>query len=268
MASEADGMTSEEYAMTTAELAERAGTTKRTIRYYLAEGLLPPAGGTSTRLEFQRDHEVRLRLIQHLQAAGIKLAAVKGILARHSPEELEGLVEAFDRGEHPAIEEGTVPPRPVVESLRETPLSLLYGTVRESKADLPYLTGAGDDHEPAPAGPATAEASFPWASEVPGGLWHRIRLADEVEMLVRAPLDPHRKPAVEQVVAYGLHRLAPREGGSAPTRPSSPNDTSISPGGEPVGPSHSPSAHSHTHPSPGGDSVGQITTPEAQEEAP
>jgi DNA-binding transcriptional MerR regulator len=246
-------MTSEEDSMTTAELAERAGTTKRTIRYYLAEGLLPPAGGTSARLEFQRDHEVRLRLIQHLQAAGIKLAAVKGILARYSLGEMEGLVEAFDRGEHPSVGDGTLPPQPMVQSLREAPLSLVYGTVREPQPPPPVPPGAerplldGDDDATGPAGFTVAEASFPSAPEAPGGLWHRIRLADEVEMLVRAPLDPHRKPLVEQVVAYGLQRLAPRdyEAGTSPAFSFAP-----------------------AHPAPGGDPVGQPTTPEAQEEAP
>jgi hypothetical protein len=103
-------------------------------------------------------------------------------------------------------------------------------------------------------------------------------------MLVRAPLDPQRKPLVEEVVAYGLQRLASRDLGRAPTVPGSPNDIPFSPGGERVGPQQ-PSAHNHpspggeragpsqqpsahNHPSPGGDSAGQITTPKAKEETP
>ena len=100
---------------------------------------------------------------------------------------------------------------------------------------------------PAPGDPTKAEASFPAAPEVPGGLWHRIPVAEEVEMLVRAPLDPTRRKAVEDILAFGLQRLAPREYGSgtSPAFSSAP-----------------------AHPAPGGDPVGQPTTPEAQEEAP
>jgi DNA-binding transcriptional MerR regulator len=301
--------------MTTAELAERAGTTKRTIRYYLAEGLLPPAGGTSARLEFQREHEIRLRLIQYLQDAGIKLAAVKGILHRYSLQEIEGLVEAFDRGEHPSVGDLKEQPPGNGAILREGPLSLLYGTVRESRltpfgpsvshqglqeeTEAPVqgssiggsqgkappdpeatlhpegASRAGEEPPVEGAAAAAAPAPAPAAEPNPGALpsppetsdlWHRIRLAEEVEMLVRAPLDPQRKPLVEEVVAYGLQRLASRDLGRAPTVPGSPNDIPFSPGGERVGPSQQPSAHNH--PSPGGDSAGQITTPKAKEETP
>jgi len=283
--------------MTTAELAQRAGTTKRTIRYYLAEGLLPPAGGTSTRLEFQREHELRLRLIQHLQTAGIKLGAVKSILDRYSLEDVENLVESFDRGEHPAVGETPEGPSPTAGILREVPLSLVYGTVREARTspagDLwlekapaheePVLgeelaawrvpVGAAPSASPAssaappspvlPAFPASSAApsspvlpAAPASSAAPGrtaSLWHRISLADEVEMLVRAPVDPERKAAIEEVVAYGLERLA------SDGPPENPLDT---------GNSVDTVDAAHPHPSPGGDSVGQPSTPTADEEAP
>jgi DNA-binding transcriptional MerR regulator len=277
--------------MTTAELAQRAGTTKRTIRYYLAEGLLPPAGGTSTRLEFQREHELRLRLIQHLQTAGIKLGAVKGILDRYSLEDVENLVDSFDRGEHPAVGETPDGPSPTAGILREVPLSLVYGTVREPRTSPIgglWLEEAPPHEEPvlgeelaawrvpagaapsassaspaSPASPASSAApsspvlpASPASSASPGrtaSLWHRICLADEVEMLVRAPVDPERKAAIEEVVAYGLERLA----SNGP--PEDPLDT---------GNSADTVDAAHPHPSPGGDSVGQPSTPTADEEAP
>ncbi|MDP9381147.1 MAG: MerR family DNA-binding transcriptional regulator [Chloroflexota bacterium] len=36
------------------ELAERAGVSLRTVRYYVSEGLLPPPGGASTCCAWRR----------------------------------------------------------------------------------------------------------------------------------------------------------------------------------------------------------------------
>lgn len=253
--------------MTTAELAERAGTTKRTIRYYLAEGLLPPAGGTSTRLEFSREHELRLRLIQHLQAAGIKLGAVRGILSRYTLQEIEGLVEAFDRGEHPSVGEAREGSPPVAEILQEAPLSLVYGAAREEVSAPTAAPGHGEAasgdkpalHEGSPAPTAAPlqerartphgasnTGSTPGSLET-GALWRRIRLAEEVEMLVRAPLDPRRNAAVQEVVAYGLTRLATREPAKDPPESMDSGPSDSLPGS--------------------GASAGQPTTPAADEEA-
>jgi DNA-binding transcriptional MerR regulator len=229
--------------MTTAELAERAGTTKRTIRYYLAEGLLPPAGGTSTRLEFDREHELTLRLIQHLQAAGVKLGAVKGILGRYSPEDIEGLVDAFDRGEHPSVgEQGDELPA-ATDIVRHAPLSLLYGAIPDASP----VAEKGAVQTEARGRPVSPGATGSAASGESADLWRRIRLAEEVEMLVRAPLDPHRGAAVQEVVAYGLERLGFRGPAKEPSE-------SVDP--------------APPYPSSGGASVDQPTTPKADEEAP
>jgi len=221
--------------MTTAELAERAGTTKRTIRYYLAEGLLPPAMGTSARLEFDREHELRLRLIQHLQAAGIKLGAVKGLLSRYSLEDVEGLVEAFDRGEHPTLgDQAHESPPPGM--VRQGPLSLLYGTV-------PNRSSSRETASP-------SAAASPFTGTPPSGeaahFWRRIRLADDVEMMVRAPLAPGLTEAVEEVVAYGMERLAPERLALDRPGPAEPAPRPTLPGG----------------------AAGQTPNPTADEEAP
>ena len=52
-----------------AELAERVGLTRRTIRFYVAEGLLPPPGGRGQRRVYSSEHLIRLRAIQRLKEA-------------------------------------------------------------------------------------------------------------------------------------------------------------------------------------------------------
>jgi MerR family Zn(II)-responsive transcriptional regulator of zntA len=60
------------------DLAKRAGTTMRTIRYYEERGLLEPAGRTKGGFRLYHEEELRrLRLIRNLQVLDIPLAQVK-----------------------------------------------------------------------------------------------------------------------------------------------------------------------------------------------
>lgn len=156
--------------MKTSELADRTGTTKRTIRYYLAEGLLPPAEMKGSHMEFGREHELRLRLIKHLQGAGVKLGAVKQLIRGYSLAQVEELVDAFDRGETPSLPEATV--------LREPPLTLLYANSAR----------------------IAAEAQV-------GEEWRRVRLADDVELHVHYPLSPEREQLIAELLKIARERL-------------------------------------------------------------
>ena len=60
-----------------AELAERAGVTQRTIRYYVSEGLLPPPAGRGQRRAYNEAHLQQLERIQHLKAAYLPLHEIR-----------------------------------------------------------------------------------------------------------------------------------------------------------------------------------------------
>src|SRR5688572_20946479 len=59
------------------ELAEEAGVSVRTVRYYIAEGLLPPPVVAGARSHYTRAHLDRLRLIGHLKAAYLPLREIR-----------------------------------------------------------------------------------------------------------------------------------------------------------------------------------------------
>ena len=63
------------------ELADLAGVTPRTIRYYLAQGLLPSAGQTGPGTRYSASHLARLRVIRGLQAEHLPLAEIRNRLA-------------------------------------------------------------------------------------------------------------------------------------------------------------------------------------------
>lgn len=66
-----------ESSMGISELAERAGVTPRTIRYYVTEGLLPAPGGRGQRRAYGPEHLARLDVIRQLKAAYLPLHEIR-----------------------------------------------------------------------------------------------------------------------------------------------------------------------------------------------
>ncbi len=75
------------------ELAEEAGVSPRTVRYYVQRGLLPapPFKGPDT--VYGEEHLLRLKAIRALQAKFLPLDAIQVELTRLGPDELKALGE-------------------------------------------------------------------------------------------------------------------------------------------------------------------------------
>ena len=82
------------------ELAERAGTTSKTLRFYEEQGLLPPADRTpSGYRDYAPDAVARIDFVHRGQAAGLTLAQIRQILdirdSGHAPcEHVRDLLDA------------------------------------------------------------------------------------------------------------------------------------------------------------------------------
>jgi DNA-binding transcriptional MerR regulator len=76
------GATAHQIDLSVEELAQRAGVTVRTIRYYQSEGLLPPPGRAGREARYGDAHVERLGLIARLQARGLRLQAIAEVLER------------------------------------------------------------------------------------------------------------------------------------------------------------------------------------------
>jgi DNA-binding transcriptional MerR regulator len=68
--------------LTVDELAARTGMTVRTVRFYAAEGLLPPPERRGRIAYYGVQHRMRLDLIRELQDHGYTLAAIERVLDR------------------------------------------------------------------------------------------------------------------------------------------------------------------------------------------
>ncbi|MDQ3547409.1 MAG: MerR family transcriptional regulator [Chloroflexota bacterium] len=78
------------------DLAELAGTTVRTIHYYISEGLLPPPVGTTRNASYAPTHLARLRVIAALRDEGLALANIRQRLAPLSDEQALEVARALD----------------------------------------------------------------------------------------------------------------------------------------------------------------------------
>ena len=78
------------------DLARLADVTPRTVRYYVALGLLPSpeAAGPATR--YGEGHLARLRLIRRLQRDHLPLAEIRIRLERMADDEIIATVSALD----------------------------------------------------------------------------------------------------------------------------------------------------------------------------
>ncbi|MBA3450493.1 MAG: MerR family transcriptional regulator, partial [Chloroflexia bacterium] len=63
--------------MTLAEITEQSNVSVRTVRYYIAEGLLPPPEGAGPGSAYTAAHLDRLRLIQRLKQAFLPLKEIR-----------------------------------------------------------------------------------------------------------------------------------------------------------------------------------------------
>jgi DNA-binding transcriptional MerR regulator len=147
------------------ELAEAAGVSPRTVRYYVQRGLLPapPFKGPDT--VYGEDHLLRLKAIRALQARFLPLDAIQVELARLSPDELQALVDA-----------GPTPP----------PASAA-GAAAPAPSPAPALEKAKEE---APVSPSEAVTS-----------WRRWELAPGLELQLADTADAKTRALAERVRA-------------------------------------------------------------------
>lgn len=79
------------------ELARAAGTSPRTVRYYVQRGLLPPPVFKGKDSAYGRDHRVRLEAIKKLQGDYLPLDAIAAELEGKAIEEIEAIAKSKPR---------------------------------------------------------------------------------------------------------------------------------------------------------------------------
>ncbi len=218
------------------DLARLADVTPRTVRYYVALGLLPSpeAAGPATR--YGEGHLARLRLIRRLQRDHLPLAEIRMRLERMSDDEISATASALDAREpdpsqepgdtlafvHSLMQQSGIRPavvdrgpapgvslhRMAVTASRDAageeaaagpPPSAPFPSAPVPGAPGPAGSGAGSvprSVAESGAGSGSSSATRPGPDRT---TWERIVISPDVELHVRRPLDRTTNKRVDQL---------------------------------------------------------------------
>lgn len=189
-----------------AELARVTGVTPRTVRYYIAQGLLPGANETGPGAWYDEHHLARLRLIRELQRQHLPLAEIRQRLAGLRADEVTELLAEQQAAEQAPTGSaldyirgvlGTSPSQPPPARARllrpAPPPAMLLQRIQSTPP--PAVLAEATPHPP-PEAP-TAERSQ----------WDRIALTNDIELHVRRPLSRIDQKRVERLITIARHVL-------------------------------------------------------------
>ncbi len=204
-----------------AELTEQAGVTVRTVRYYIAEGLLPPPISAGRQSAYTRGHLDRLRLIARMKEAYLPLKEIRRQLAGLDDAAVRHLLEqdVADARSAPTPERAPSSARAYLDQVLGAPARGRTGSVRRIDEPRPrawpsVLPDADEDRsvpmaplqdEPSPW-PAPALSSIP-DPDVPDRdaepePWRRVRLGDDAELLIRESAYRQRQDRIDWLIRW------------------------------------------------------------------
>ncbi len=219
----------ERYSLT--ELADLGGVTPRTVRYYLAQGLLPAVGASGPGSKYDATHLARLRLIRRLQAEHLPLAEIRRRLDGLDVREISELAGSHEpappadsaleylrtvlAGSRPAGSSVAAPPLvPVVPpsapagpdlGARPTRPLLARRCVGLPVARTAHAERLGEPDPPA-ATVSPPETRGATSGPIERSQWERIGLGPDVELHIRRPLARAQQKAVDRLVTIA-HEL-------------------------------------------------------------
>jgi DNA-binding transcriptional MerR regulator len=192
---------------TLADLSRLADVTARTVRYYVAQGLLPSPGQAGPGARYPESALSRLRLIRELQRNHLPLAEIRARLAGLSDVEVAGLLAPPP----------SAPPDTALDYIRgvlgapgraePVPATHLFSSVATPAPATSMAPGS------APAGPEGPQP-IPAAARAGGepapperSQWDRIALSPDIEIHIRRPLGRLEQRRVERLIAIARQVL-------------------------------------------------------------
>jgi len=163
------------------ELADRAGVTPRTIRFYIQQGLLPSPGQTGPGAKYDLGYLARLRLIRRLQREHLPLAEIR--------KRLVGLDEAAVEA---ALNSPELGPTSSVDYVR----MVLGGAPTLGR--MPRSAASAAPPLSAVPSPSIGKPLRKPASD--RSQWQRIALTDDVELHIRRPLSRDTNRRLERLL--------------------------------------------------------------------
>lgn len=158
------------------ELADEAGVSTRTVRYYVSEGLLPPPLGSGPNSRYTNAHREQLEIIGSLKAQFLPLREIRRRLIGHgTPNASEPVPAAPASSPGPDwFQSRSAPDRAIAQNIVQSRKIMESRTREQNASETPYLS-----QQIAYSMPPPSEASEP-----PGPVWRRVAVSDEAELLI------------------------------------------------------------------------------------
>ena len=187
------------------ELAEEAGVSTRTIRYYVSEGLLPPPVGAGPNSRYTDAHLSQLGIIGRLKEQYLPLREIRRRLIGHEISRRPRLPRRY----HPST---TVPAGEIGKSPRTARSTGCRRPRRTSCPTRGRRRSSGTIPSPKPTSPPEREQA-----------WRRVSISDEAELLITedppCPLDqPVDLVLVSPVLLLGDQQLGLVRDADSPPR--------------------------------------------------
>jgi DNA-binding transcriptional MerR regulator len=209
-----------------AELVALSGMPSRTIRYYIAEGLIPAPGRDGPATRYPETTLAKLRLIGKLRVANQPLSAIRQALERLND------VELMEMARTPSM---PMPADSALDYIRtlldESRVRLPEGSPAKGAGPAPFLalsvgSAITPTDEPTPGAPPPGPAAAPGPAAMPAAMppgpatptrtepstpastisersqWERIALVPGIELHVRRPQSRRENRMVERLIAF------------------------------------------------------------------
>ena len=168
------------------ELAQKAGVSVRTIRFYIDEGLLPSPPSQGRYAVYTEEHLERLELIRLLKDKFLPLKEIRLRLSGISQQDIRAAIAqekktASQTSDQPGTD------RSVQET---TPNTTALDYVNQLLLSQPGSTPPAQSPKRSQPQPAKED------------LWERVRLAPGVELLIQQPVEPSTRHRLDQLLTY------------------------------------------------------------------
>lgn len=193
------------YDYTISDLEARTGINRRTIHFYVKEGILPAPQGAGGGARYGEEHLLRLQLTRELQKSHLKLSGIREAMDGMTLAQMRAMAKKAGTASKPwdtrALDDwlNTRVRQAVSGPAWNRSLLDLAGPA----APTPAREFAAERIEP-DAAPAPPALRSPGTAGATGETWERITVADGFEVLLRSDL----ADAYRQIVAQLADRVS------------------------------------------------------------
>lgn len=170
-----------------------AEVTPRTVRFYIQQGLLPPAGSQGPGAKYDPGHVARLKMIKFLQKEHLPLSEIRRQLESLDDAKIQALVREHSSGKQPANSSAVDYIRGVLAGKRHLPSQPAASSLFRSQTASPVI-------EELNAGYSTHRSAE-------RSQWERIVLAPDIELHIRRPLSRGQNRKIEALIQHARETL-------------------------------------------------------------